>query len=263
MQLKLIKKNQEKTQYHFLIKGIEPYFINAVRRSAISLVPTMAVETVEFRKNSSILYDEVLAHRIGLVPLKTDLKHYEVIKKPEDAESLKCISKLSLKVKGPKTVYSGDFKSTDPAIVPVFDNIPLVLLNKGQELEIEVTAILGIGRDHMKWSPGIVYYKHKPIINIKGQIDLDKLKRNIPEDSALKISGGKVVVDEDKLYTTNYFDAFIGESVVDGVEVNTSEDEFVFVVETFGQLSVKELMTASLDVINEKLNELVDKISKA
>jgi DNA-directed RNA polymerase subunit D len=260
MQFKLIQKNQDKTKYHFLIKGVEPYFINAIRRSAVSLVPTMAIEHVEFRKNSSILYDEIIAHRLGLVPLKTDLKSYDMIKKPEDVESLKCINKLTLKVKGPKTAYSGDFKASDPAIVPVYDNIPIVSLNKGQELEIEVTAILGIGKEHTKWSPGIVYYKNKPIITIKSSVDVDKLKKNIPEDSALKITGNKVSVDENKLYTTNYFDAFVGESIIEGVDVTASEDEFILVMESFGQLSVKEMMTTSLDVIKEKLNELSEKI---
>jgi len=221
----------------------------------------MAVEDVEFRKNSSILYDEVMAHRIGLIPLKTDLKGYELIKKPEDAESLKCTAKLTLKAKGPKTVYSGDLKPADPAIAPVHDNMPIVKLNKGQDVEFEATAILGIGKNHMKWAPGIIYYKHKPIVNIKGQVDVDALKKNLPADSALKITGNKVTVDENKLYTTSYFDAFIGESVVDGVNITTAEDEFVMFVESFGQLSAKDLMTSSIDVLKEKLNELVDKIN--
>jgi len=245
------------------VKGAEPYLLNAIRRSAISLVPTMAIEDIEFRKNSSILYDEVLAHRIGLVPLKTDLKNYDLIKGPEDKESLKCSVKLTLKAKGPKTVYSGDLKSADPAIVPVYDNIPLVKLLKGQELEFEATAILGLGKEHMKWSSGIIYYKHKPIITVKSGVDVEKLKEHIPNDSALKITGNKVTVDEEILNTTSYFDAFIGESIVDGVDVSAAEDEFILTVESFGQLGAKDLMIASVDVLKERLEELSEKINKA
>ncbi len=263
MQLKLINKNQEKTQYDFLIKGVEPYILNALRRSAISLVPTMAFENIELKKNSSVIYDEMVAHRLGLVPLKTDLKHYEMIKKPEDAESLKCHVKMTLKAKGPKIVYSGDIKSSDPAVVPVYDNMPIAKLAKGQEIELQATAILGVGKDHMKWSPGIIFYKHKPIITVKSNVDVEELKKKIPEESALKITGNKVKVDEDKLMTSHYFDAFAGEVLIDGVDVSMSEDEFVFSVESFGQLSVKEMLTTSVDALQEKLKEFSDLLSKA
>lgn len=258
MQVKLIKKNSAKTQYQFLVKDAEAYVLNAIRRSAISLVPVMAIENVEFRKNSSILYDEVLAHRLGLMPLTTDLKHYEVPTKPEDYESMKCIVKMTLKAKGPKTVYSGDIKTTDPAVAPVYDNIPLVKLAKGQEVELEATAVLGTGKEHMKWSPGIVYFKHKINVDVKGSVDVEKLKENIPEDSALKISGSKVTVDDEKLLTTSYFDAFVGESVIPGVEVSSEENNYVFSVETFGQLSPKEIMQNSVDILIKKLNDFSD-----
>ena len=262
MQVKLITKNKEKTHYCFLVKPTDAYLMNAIRRAAISLVPTMAIETVEIRKNSSLLYDEILAHRLGLIPLKTDLKHYEVIKKPGDEESLKCTVKFTLKMKGPKTVYSKDLKSADPAVVPVYDEMPIVKLTKNQEVALEATAILGYGKEHMKWSPGIVYYKNKPLVDIKGTPDTEKLKSVLPNDSALKISGTKVTVDEEKLYTTNYLDAFIGESVAKGVNISMVPDEFIFNVESFGQLSVKDLIVASIDALKDKINEFNDIITK-
>ncbi len=159
MQLKLIEKNDKENQYHFLVKGADVPLLNALRRGVVSLVPTMAVEDIEFRQNSSVLYDEFLAHRIGLTPLTTDLKSYDMIQTDADKESLKCINKLTLDVKGPKTVYSGDLKSSDPGIKSVYDNIPLVKLKKGQEVRFEATAILGIGKQHMKFSPGLVFIK--------------------------------------------------------------------------------------------------------
>ena len=261
MQVKLITKNKEKTSYSFLVKDIEVSLLNAVRRSIISLVPTMAIENVEIRKNSSILYDETLSHRLGLIPLKTDLKHYEIIKKPEDEESLKCINKLTLKMKGPKVVYSKDFKSADPAIIPVEDKIPIVELLKGQEIQLEATAILGNGKEHMKWSPGIVFYKNKPSIDIKGDVDVEALKEMLPEDSALTISGKKVTVNDEKLYTTNYFDAFAGETIVKGVSVSVSDNEHIFNIESFGQLAPKDMLNESLDVLKEKLDEFNKQIA--
>lgn len=236
--------------------------LNALRRSAISLVPTMAIENVEIRKNSSVLYDELLAHRLGLIPLTTDLKNYELIKTPEDIEKMKCSVKLSLKVKGPKTVYSSDIKSSDPGISPVYDNIPIVKLIKGQELEFEATAILGLGKDHMKWSPGIVFYKNMPIIKSNPKVDVENLKNKLPENSALKVSNGKISIDEEKLATTTYFDAFVGEEIVPGVEVSMAENDYVFTVESFGQLNPKELMSTAVDCLKDRLNDLASQLQK-
>lgn len=262
MQLNLIKKNQTKTEYFVLVKNTDEYILNAIRRSAISLVPTMAIERVEYRKNSSVMYDEVLAHRLGLIPLKTDLKSYDIPEKPEDMESLKCTVKLSLKMKGPKTVYSGDFKSADPAVVPVEEKLPLVKLAKGQELAVEATAILGRGKEHMKWSPGIVFYKHKPVVAVDKNVDVEELAKNLPDSSAISIKNGKVSVDEDVLYTTSYFDGFSNESVVDGLDIGVADNEFILYVESFGQLSPKEMMITAVDTLKERLQEFSGKISK-
>ncbi|MCB9358659.1 DNA-directed RNA polymerase subunit D [Candidatus Woesearchaeota archaeon] len=260
MQISLIKKNQAKTKYCMSANSGDVYLLNAIRRSAISLVPIMAIEDVEIRKNSSVLYDEALAHRLGLIPLKTDLKNYEMIKSPEDIEKLKCSVKLTLKAKGPKIVYSGDMKSADPAVVPVHEGIPIVKLMKGQEVELEATAILGLGRDHMKWSPGIVFYKNRPVVNVKGKADIDKLKEKLPEDSPLKISAGKVTLDDAKAAISPYLDAFVGEEIVPGVEVTMEENNFILTVESFGQLSPKDMMTTSIDALKERLNDLASQL---
>src|SRR3989344_1656233 len=103
---------------------------NAVRRS-ISEIPTLAVDEVEIFKNDSALYDEVLAHRIGLVPLVTEKSH-----------SGKTKIDLKLSKMGPCTVYSGDLEgSTDI----VEKKIPMTILGKDQKLELIATAILGLG----------------------------------------------------------------------------------------------------------------------
>ena len=74
MQISLVEKNKDKTKISFLIKGIHYTYANALRRIIINKVPTMAIENVEIRKNSSALYDEMVAHRLGLIVLKTNLK---------------------------------------------------------------------------------------------------------------------------------------------------------------------------------------------
>src|SRR3989338_2378222 len=137
MEIRVIENNKDEGKLSFILKNSNSAFANTLRRLIVDDVPVMAIDEVEFRDNSSILYDEMIAHRLGLIPLKTDLKGYKMVEKPEDRESLKCTVKLVLKAKGPCTVYSGELKSKDPEIVPVDKGFPIVKLLKGQSLELE------------------------------------------------------------------------------------------------------------------------------
>ena len=61
----------------FEMTGIDVSFANALRRILISEVPTMAIETVFMWDNTSIIHDEVLAHRMGLIPINVDARYFE------------------------------------------------------------------------------------------------------------------------------------------------------------------------------------------
>ena len=161
MKIQIIEKTPEVIK--FSIEGITPGFANALRRIMISEVPTMAIEWVDFKKNDSALYDEILAHRLGLIPLTYDKKAY---KSPEecanaDVKDSRCYAKLKLKKKGPCMVYSGDLKSDDPSVKPRYDKIPIVELFEGEELELLAYARLGRGKEHAKWQGAIVGYKEE------------------------------------------------------------------------------------------------------
>ena len=160
--MKLTNYKKQDDVITFTLSGVDGKLVNTLRRLIISGVPTMAVEKVTFYANRSVLNDEVLAHRLGLVPLKTDLKTYTLPGECtcKGSGCAKCMATLSLDVAGPKTVYSGDMTSTDPTIVPIFDNIPLVKLGEKQKLKFEATAQLGTGRDHIKWQAGLASYEN-------------------------------------------------------------------------------------------------------
>src|SRR3990167_5352491 len=152
MKIEVLSKKEN--EIVFMVEGINNVIANTIRRAIIAEVPVMAIDEVEFVKNQTPLYDEILAHRIGLIPIKTDLKAYSL--REEGGSKATTELKLILKEKGPKTVFSGDLKSKDLKCVPVYDNIPLVTLLKDKELVLEATAILGVGKEHMKllWPPG-------------------------------------------------------------------------------------------------------------
>ncbi|GIU68917.1 MAG: hypothetical protein KatS3mg002_0153 [Candidatus Woesearchaeota archaeon] len=204
MEIKLLENQEKKNRIIFSLSGVDTAYANTLRRLMGFEVPVMAIEDVEFRKNNSILYDEVLAHRLGLIPLTTDLKSYDLPEecKCKGAGCASCQVKLTLKATGPGMVYSSELKSKDPAIKPVFSKIPIVKLLEGQEVELEATAILGQGKVHSKWCPGLVYYK---------------------------------IPDPDK-------------------------NEFIFTVESWGQLNPKEIVLKAIDVYNKQLEEFIDKI---
>jgi DNA-directed RNA polymerase subunit D len=115
---------------------------NAIRRS-VSEVPTLAIDEVEIFKNDSALYDEVLAHRLGLVPLKT-----------EKSMSAKTEIKLKLSKSGPGTVYSEDLSGAADIVYP---KIPITLLGEDAKLELVAVAKLGTGLEHAKYVPGLCY----------------------------------------------------------------------------------------------------------
>jgi len=176
MKVEIIEKNPEEVK--FSIEGIKPGFANAIRRTMMNGIPTMAIEWVDFKKNDSSLYDEVIAHRLGLIPLTYDKRAYKGPEECKDADvkESRCYAKLKLKKKGPCMVYSGDLKSDDPSVKPRYDKIPIVQLFEGEELEFVAYARLGTGKEHSKWQGAVVGYKmegNKFVFDVETACGLD------------------------------------------------------------------------------------------
>jgi len=143
----------------FTFKNTHNTIVNSIRRIIINEVPTFAIEDVEVVKNDSPLYDETVAQRLGLIPIKTDLTSYELRDqcKCGSIGCAMCEVKMSLKQSEDGYVYSSAIKSDDPQIIPTDLDIPITKLFKGKEIELNLKAILGTGKEHMKWSPAHVY----------------------------------------------------------------------------------------------------------
>lgn len=144
-------------------KDVPDWYVNTIRRLVMSEVPVMAIESVEISRNDGVLYDEIVSHRLGLVPLTTDLDSY-VLPTKEERESGEYLAqsscKLTIDVKGPCVVLAKDLSSNDPKVKPVYPDMPITKLLEGQELRLIATAVLGLGRDHAKWSAGHAHFKH-------------------------------------------------------------------------------------------------------
>jgi len=261
MEIELLEKKQDKMV--FLLKGTSPSFANMLRKTIIDEVPTMAIEDVEIRKNSSVLYDEIIAHRLGLIPLSTDLDAYNI---PADCTCKgegcsKCELLLSLKVKGPGYVYASDLESKDPKVKPVYPKTPIVKLIKGQTLELEATAVLGNGEDHVKWSPALSFYKYKPVIDIKkGVVDPQAVAGICPVD-VYSVKNGELVVNKDKLFDCHLCCACT-DIDPEHIKLNESNSEFVFTVESWGHLLPKEIITTAVNLMKAKCDGAVSLIGK-
>src|SRR3989440_12401449 len=157
MDIKLLSKEQETLR--FVLSDVSPAFANALRRIMLSEVPVMAIDDVMILENNSVTYDEILAHRLGLIPITTDLESYNLPEECTCKSELgcsKCRASLSLEIEASdpvEVVYTSHLKPENPEVKPVSDKVPIVKLAQGQRIKLEAYARLGRGRDHAKWQP--------------------------------------------------------------------------------------------------------------
>lgn len=139
------------TAVRFIVSGVSTEFVNALRRVIISRVKTFAIDSVTFYMNTSAMFDEYIAHRIGLIPLTTPSKGYD-----EKDEIL-----FNLDAEGPATVYSKDLISSDKNVKVAFDDIPIIKLAEGQRIKLDGKAVMGNGAKSAKFQPGLATYEKK------------------------------------------------------------------------------------------------------
>ena len=129
------------------IKGVTLQYANALRRICLNGVPIYAIDTVDMIENSSVLADEGITHRLGLIPLKTDLSRSD----ESDSRIMLTLDSGDDTETG-RTVTSAELSSDDKVVKPSSDQIPIIHLAPGQKLKFEAYARLGRGTEHAKWN---------------------------------------------------------------------------------------------------------------
>ncbi|AWX31889.1 MAG: DNA-directed RNA polymerase subunit D [Methanosphaera sp.] len=259
MNIEIVEKDNEKAV--FIIDGVDDTFINTIRRICLVEIPTLAIEDVNIFKNDAKMFDEVLAHRLGLIPLTTDLESY-VMPSECDCESgcSSCKVSFLLKEKGPKIVYSKDLKSDDPAVQPVYDTIPIVKLQENEEVELEAIAELGLGSEHAKWQATTTCgYRYYP------KIEIDNEKCNDLESYVEECPRGVLQVEDDELVAKNEFNCStcrtcqrLSEKDDNAIVVDFVEGKYVFNMETDGSLTPETILTIACDILSEKADKLIN-----
>jgi len=188
----------------FILSETDTSMANTLRRIMIAEVPTLAIDLVEYSENSSVLNDEYIAHRLGLIPIKYTPEgsikggdcHQIFIPHIECTcfdRCPRCCVELELNVNFdkvnptrpdqerdlPLTVTSRDLKSNNNLVAPAHflseeeqdeshdEGISIVKLGPGQRLKLKAIARMGISKEHAKWCPvAVATYRFWPIITI-------------------------------------------------------------------------------------------------
>jgi len=266
LEIKVLEKDDRNMR--LLIRGVDAPFVNALRRNVLAEVPCMAIDEVVIIENSSVLHDEVIAHRLGLIPLKTDLDSYNLPEECPCKSEFGCnLCRVTLTLdqeakEGTITVYSGELASENPNIVPVSDKIPIIKLTKGQKLKLEAYARLGKGKKHAKWQPvSTGAYKYLPQVKIDAaRCDACGKCVEICPRKVLEKSGGKIEV-RDLLACTLCQDCVdVCPKEPPAIEIGWEKNAFIFNLESTGALPPERIMTEAVKILDKELEEFAKQL---
>ncbi|KAJ3289479.1 DNA-directed RNA polymerases I and III subunit RPAC1 [Rhizoclosmatium sp. JEL0117] len=290
---KVVISSFKKDHLEFDLIGIDASIANAFRRCLISEIPTMAIENVFVLNNNSIVHDEILSQRLGLVPIKADPRIFQ-FKTPEDEATDLNTLVFKMKVKATKRPKSeqteflnddnfnvlskhlvweaqGDQEerlSADPPR-PVHDDIVLAKLRPGQEIDIEVHCQKGIGKEHAKWSPvATASYRLLPDIQILQPItgnDAVKFQKCFSE-GVVEVFKNKQGEKEARIVNprkdTVSREVLRHKEFENKVRLTRIRDHFIFNVESTGILPPHVLFGEAVQVLINKCKRVKEALSE-
>ncbi len=232
---KLIKTD-EKTVFK---TSMSVSLANAVRRS-VNEIPTLAIDEVDIYKNDSALYDEILAHRLGLIPLKNQ--------KTKEGEFVEL--KLASAAKGQHKEVLAKELGKDV----VHENTLIVILDKDQEIELVAKARQGKGIEHSKFSPGIIYYRQFNKLAIGKEAETNQeLAKIYPE--AFSFEAGRLKIKNEWALDVD----IEGLDEFKGIKATPTEEQIV-IVESWGQTSSSDVFLDAIKALNKNLDEVVKEL---
>jgi DNA-directed RNA polymerase subunit D len=248
------------------IEDIDLYLLNSIRRIMLSELPKLAIEDVVIYDNTTTLFDEIISHRLGLVPLPTDpeLLNFRDECSCGGKGCPSCTVRYTLSKEGEGTVYSGDLQPSEASWRIEEDLIPVVELFNDQRLILEVEAVLGQAKDHAKWqvvtAPGYWLYP---------SIQFDPEKKKDVEDFVEELPEGIVKsITKDSIELTDIsklpiFESYIDLENIDYITVDKDQRHIRFHFETDGSYTADKALMKSIEIFEEKLHdftELIDDI---
>jgi DNA-directed RNA polymerase subunit D len=262
LKFELIELREDRIR--FLLSGVSAAFANAIRRTCMSEVPILAIDEISLYDNTSVLFDEQIALRLGEVPLVAE--ELDFLSQPEDCQCdgagcPGCRVDFMLSKEGPGMVYSEDIQFTDPGVRPAFKRIPLVVLGEGEKLVMEGYATKRVGKEHSKWNAGTLCgYKNLPSILISEACDgcglcVEVCPRNI------------LVIEEGRAKATNILECSlcklcIGVCEAAAIDLKPVRDSFVVSIESSGSIPARDLVAKAADEIKIRALDLNAKLAE-
>jgi len=239
------------------IEDTKPYFVNSIRRIMLSELPKLAVQDVVIYDNTSALFDEIISHRLGLIPIPTDLSLLnfkdECVCKGKGCPN--CTVRYTLSKEGEGIIYSGDLQPAEKSWAITEDKIPIVELFGEQRLILEVEAILGLGKKHAKWQA-----VQSPSYRMETTIEFDKKRlndvksfiENLPKD-LVKLKDNKLeLLDNKKLPV---LESYMDQENVDFLTIKKNPNNVIFSYETDGSFNARDALLESAKILEGKYSE--------
>ncbi len=255
MHIKVIERNDRRLR--FIMEGATPQLANALRRIAMMEVPVLAIDSVDFYANDTAMYDEVAAHRLGMVPLWFDPKTFRS-KEDCDCEGKGCSNCEMVFVidkAGPMTVYSKDMKSADAKTAkPLINDIPIIELTKDEKFKAEATARMGTGVEHAKWQAAKAWYMGWPtVVDREGKVLVEPC-----DEHALMMEGSGV------LPAKAYGDGKckVRGEIGQGAKIRNDSSKIVFTIESISGLKAEEILAKSIEILRDKAKEFGKQVEK-
>ena len=276
MKVKVLKMDDYYAQVEF--KDVDYSFVNSVRRSLVSMVPCLALHEIDFHMGSlgsyvdeesgdekeyesiSAMFNEIIAHRLGMLPIPTDKKTVEAFGGTINDDSKQPDIMYSLHKQGPCTVYSGDLEPVngdDSLIIPE-TNVPIVKLSEGQAILVYAKAKMGVASQHTKWQCAVApRFYQAPSITVSSGKGSKAVLDTVGKEKFTKKGTNHVITnpvvahqalkDLEKLWND--------EDAQKAMEVTTKTDHFVFEFETNGAMKADLALQQALKAFNTHCEE--------
>jgi len=246
-----------------VISGIDNSLLNGIRRTLLSEMPKLAIDEVIFYENSSPLPNEVLAHRLAMLPVPTEPDLFVPRSQCTcgGAGCPNCTVIYTLSRDGPCTVYSGDLEAQRGEFSIADNKIPIVKLSEGQKLIFEAMASLDSAQKHVRHQAAFaVGYKNYPIVHVDyNKCDLGKTCIDACPPGIIKKEGNRIVItDIEKCTLCKECER---SCEFGAIKVTYEPKKFIFRFETDGAMKPEEVFTRAISIMDKKLEKFREEIS--
>ena len=281
MKVNVLQMDDYYAQIEF--KDVNYSFVNSIRRSLVSMVPCLALHEIDFHMGSlgsyvdeesgdereyesiSAMFNEIVAHRLGMLPIPTDEKTIEAFGDSIGDDSKQPDIMYSLHKQGPCTVYSGDLEPVtgDNSLIIPETNVPIVKLAEGQAILVYAKAKMGNAQKHTKWQCAVAprFYQAPTITVSSGKGS--KAIFDIVDKKDFKKKGKSHVIDNPvkaHVALKKLEQLWNDKEAKKSMEVSTKKDHFIFEFETNGAMKASLALEQALKALDGHCNEFASAI---